>query len=51
MSSVVLSLSLGMYAVAHTLTPLMITWSEVARIFCQGEQTSVFVSHQQMNGI
>ena len=28
----------------------MTTLSEVAQIFYQGEQTSVIVSHQQMNG-
>ena len=29
----------------------MIAYNEVARIYCQEEQTSVIVSHQQMNGI
>ena len=29
----------------------MTTYSEVAQIFCYGEQTSVIVSHQQINDV
>ena len=47
MSSVLLSLSLSMFAVAQALTAL----SEVAQIFYLGEQTSIIVSHQQMNDV
>ena len=52
MSSVLLSLSLSMFAVAHALHHLYMTvWSEVAHILYLGEQTSVIVSHQQMNDV
>ena len=51
MSSVLLSLSLRMFAVAQAMTSIMAVKSEVAQIFYQGEQASVTVSHQQMNGV
>ena len=52
MSSVLLSLSLSMFAFAQALHHLCMTaLSEVAQIFYLGEQTSVIVCHQQINGV
>ena len=52
MSSVLLSLSLSIFTVAQALTSLIHDcMSEVAQIFYLGEQTSVIVSHQQMNDV
>ena len=52
MSSILLSLSLSMFADAQALTSHVHNCkSEVAQIFYQGEQTSVIVSHQQMNDV
>ena len=52
MSYVLLSLSLSMFTVAQALTYLYITaWNEVVQISYHGEQTSVIVCHQQMNGV
>ena len=35
----------------HTFSFFSFSWSEVAQIFYLGEQTSVIVSHQQMNDV
>ena len=49
MNSVLLSLSLSMFAVAHALASLI--HDCIAQVFYHGEQTSVIVSLQQMNGV
>ena len=52
MSSVLLSLNLSMFAVAQALTSLIHDCIELSSSdILSGEQTSVIVSHQQMNDV
>ena len=52
MSSVLLSLSLSMFAVAKALTSLIHDCGELSSSdILSGEQTSVFVNHQEMNDL